>query len=230
MIPLQGFPTSPSWTQDLFPPEPEVSVGNAEAADAGSRLEPFLNAAERALDFLAVTLAVYSAYALYRLLGAGRQAQYPPSAVLLGAAAFAALFVVLLERRGGYRIGHSLLAVRETERILRVTLESFLLTLLLAYLSAVSLSRLVIAFTAITVPIFVMLEKWEAYHAMRILRSKGFGARRAVILGAGTLGRRVYSALVALPSSGSIRWPSWMTIRKSTAWKSTSRPTSTDIP
>jgi exopolysaccharide biosynthesis polyprenyl glycosylphosphotransferase len=202
MIPLQGFPTSPSWTQDFFRPEPEVSVGNAEAADAGSRLEPFLNAAERALDFLVVTLAVYSAYALYRLLGAGRQAQYAASAVLVGAAAFAALFVVLLERRGGYRIGHSLLAVRETERILRVTLESFLLTLLLAYLSAVSLSRLVIAFTAITVPIFVMLEKWEAYHAMRILRSKGFGARRAVILGAGTLGRRVYSALVRSPKFG----------------------------
>jgi exopolysaccharide biosynthesis polyprenyl glycosylphosphotransferase len=202
MIPLQGFPTSPSWTQGFFRPASEASVGRAEVSESSSRLEPFLNAAERALDFLAVTLAVYSAYALYRLLGAGRQAKYPASVVLLGAAAFAALFVILLERRGGYRIGHSLLAVRETERILRVTLESFLLTLLLAYLSAVSLSRLVIAFTAITVPIFVMLEKWEAYNAMRILRSKGFGARRAVILGAGTLGRRVYSALVRSPKFG----------------------------
>jgi exopolysaccharide biosynthesis polyprenyl glycosylphosphotransferase len=202
MIPLQGFPTSPSWTQGFFRPASEVSVGRAEVTESGSRLEPFLNAAERALDFLAVTLAVCSAYALYRLLGAGRQAQYPASAVLLGGAAFAALFVVLLERRGGYHIGHSLLAVRETERILRVTLESFLLTLLLAYFSAVSLSRLAIAFTAITVPIFVMLEKWEAYRGMRILRRKGFGARRAVILGAGTLGRRVYSALVRSPKFG----------------------------
>jgi len=202
MIPLQGFPTSPTWTQGFFRPASQVSVGHAEVAEPRSWLEPFLNAAERALDFLAVTLAVCSAYALYRVLGAGQQAQYPASAVLLGASAFAVLFVVLLEWRGCYRIGHSLLAVRETERILRVTLESFLLTLLLAYFSAVPLSRLVIAFAAIAVPIFVTLEKWEMYHGMRILRSKGYGARRAVILGAGTLGRRVYSALVRSPKFG----------------------------
>ena len=202
MLPLQGFPTSPSWTQDFFHPAPEVSLGHTEAIESGSRLEPFLNVAERTLDFLAVTSAVYAAYILYRLLGAGRQAQYPASAVLIGGAAFAVLFVVLLERRGGYRIGHGLLAVRETERILRVTMESFLLTLFFSYFSALALSRLVIAFAAITVPTFVMLEKWEAYHGMRILRRKGFGARRAVILGAGTLGRRVYSALVRSPKFG----------------------------
>ncbi len=71
-----------------------------------------------------------------------------------------------------------------------------------SYFSALALSRLVIAFAAITVPTFVMLEKWEAYRGMRILRRKGFGARRAVILGAGTLGRRVYSALVRSPKFG----------------------------
>jgi exopolysaccharide biosynthesis polyprenyl glycosylphosphotransferase len=202
MIPLQGFPTSPSWTEGLFPSPSEVSVGRAEAADARSLLEPVLNAAERALDCLAVTMAVCSAYALYRVLGAGQQARYPASAVLLGAAAFAVLFVILLERHGSYGTYHSLLAVRETERILRVTLESFLLALLLAYFSALPLSRLVIAFSAIAVPIFVTLEKWETYRGMRILRSKGYGARRAVILGAGTLGRRVYSALVRSPKFG----------------------------
>src|ERR1035438_4268721 len=85
MIPLEGFPTSPSWTQGFFRPAPEASVGRAEVSESSSRLEPFLNAAEKALDFLAVTLAVYSAYALYRVLGAGQQAQYPASAVLLGA-------------------------------------------------------------------------------------------------------------------------------------------------
>ena len=122
--------------------------------------------------------------------------------MLLGGAAFAVLFVILLERRGGYRIGHSLLAVRETERILRVTMESFLLALFFSYFSGLALSRMVIAMTAITVPTFVMLEKWEAYRGMRILGRKGYGARRAVILGAGTLGRRVYSALVRSPKFG----------------------------
>jgi Bacterial sugar transferase/CoA-binding domain len=202
MIPLEGFPSGPSWTQDFFRPATQVNNNNnAEIAAFGSRLEPLLNATERALDFLAVTLAVYFAYGLYCILGAG-QARYPVSAVLLGAVSFAALFVILLERHGGYRTCHSLLAVRETERILRVTLESFLLTLLLAYFAALPLSRLVIAYAAITVPIFIMLQKWETYHGMRILRRRGYGTRRAVILGAGTLGRRVYSALVRSPKFG----------------------------
>ena len=139
---------------------------------------------------------------LYRISGAGQQARYSGSTVLLGAAAFAVLFVILLERHGGYRTCQSLLAVRETERVMRVTLESFFITLLLAYLSALPLPRLVIAFAAIAVPIFVTLEKWETYHGMRALRRKGFGTRRAVILGAGTLGRRVYSALVRSPKFG----------------------------
>ncbi len=202
MIPLQGFPSSSPWTQDLFPPAAQSSATSADFAESEVRLEPLLNAAERALDFLAVTLAVYSAYALYRLLGAGQQAQYPASAVLLGAAAFAVLFVILLERRGGYRTCQSLLAVRETERILRVTLESLLLTLLFVHFSALPLSRLVIAFSALAVPILVTLTKWETCHGMRILRRKGYGARRAVILGSGTLGKRVYSALVRSPKFG----------------------------
>ncbi len=202
MLPLQGFPSSPSWTQDLFSTAPLASGGRADFTESDVRLEPFLNAAERVLDFLAVTLAVYSAYALYRVLGVGQQARYPASAVLLGAAAFAVLFVILLERHGGYRTCQSLLAVRETERILRVTLESVLLALLLAHFSALPLSRLVIAFAAVAVPIFVTLEKWETYHGMRVLRRTGYGARRAVILGAGTLGRRVYSALVRSPKFG----------------------------
>ncbi len=201
MIPLEGFPASSSWTAG-FSPRPAQVAGSADFTESSVRLEPLLNAAERALDFLAVTLAVYSAYALYRALGAGQQVQYPMSAVLLGAVAFGVLFVVLLERHGGYRTCQSLLAVRETERILRVSLESLLLTLLVAHFSALPLSRLVIAYVAVAVPIFVTLEKWETGHAMRVLRGKGYGARRAVILGAGTLGRRVYSALVRSPKFG----------------------------
>ncbi len=110
--------------------------------------------------------------------------------------------MILLERHGGYRTYHSLLAVRETERILRVTLESFLLTLLLAYFSALPLSRLVIAFAAIAVPIFVTWRNGKRTTACASCAEKAYGARRAVILGAGTLGRRVYSALVRSPKFG----------------------------
>ena len=65
--------------------------------------------------------------------------------------------MILLERRGGYRPYVSLLAVRETERILRVTVESFLLALLVAYFTTEHISRLVVLLALVTVPVFVML-------------------------------------------------------------------------
>src|ERR1035441_2725025 len=106
MIPLQGFPTSPSWTQGFFRPASPVSVGSAEVAESGSRLEPFLNAAEKALDFLAVPLSFYSVFFFVGVEGVGDLPQSEASAVLLGAAAFTVLFVILLERQGGYRTYH----------------------------------------------------------------------------------------------------------------------------
>ena len=139
---------------------------------------------------------------MYRRLGWGAQAQYPASPVVLPAAGFALLFVILLERHGGYRPYVGLLAVRETERILRVTVESFLLALLAAYFSGALIPRLAVLLAAVTVPVVVILAKWETRHALHFLRARGYGARRAVIVGAGTPGRRIFSALARSPRFG----------------------------
>jgi FlaA1/EpsC-like NDP-sugar epimerase len=170
------------------------ALGSRRAADSVAvrgLLGTFLNAAERCVDMVAIIVAVYCASALYRLLRMGSQVQYQASTMLPSAAAFALLFVILLERRGGYRPYVSLLAVRETERILRVTIESFLLALLVAYFTTEHISRLVALLALVTVPVFVMVGKWELRNGLRLLRAKGYGTRRAVILGAGTLGRRI---------------------------------------
>lgn len=192
----------PSQLDDFFPSAAITGRRPEDAAVPGKLLGLFLNAAERVLDVVAIIAAVYCAYGLYRVIGAENQVQYPSSAVLLSAAAFGLLFVILLERHGGYRPYVSLLAVRETERILRVTVESFLLVLLVAYFTTEHVSRLVVMLALVTVPIFVTLAKWELHNALRLLRSKGYGTRTAVILGAGTLGKRIYSALVRSPKFG----------------------------
>src|SRR5271166_912393 len=173
-----------------------------DVVDLRYLLSALFNAAERCVDVAAIIAAVYCACALYRLLGLGSQVQYQASTVLLSAAAFAVLFVILLERRGGYRPDVSLLAVRETERILRVTIESSLLALLVAYFATEHISRLIVLLALVTVPIFVTVGKWELRSGQRLLRARGYGARRAVIVGAGTLGRRIYSALVRSPKFG----------------------------
>src|SRR5271165_6517078 len=192
----------PSQLDGFFPSAAIAQRRSGDAAASGKLLGLFLNAVERVVDVLAIMAAVYCAYGLYRVIGAENQMQYPPSAVLLSAAAFALLFVILLERHGGYRPYVSLLAVRETERILRVTVESFLLALLFAYFTTEHVSRLVVVLALVTVPVFLMLAKWETHNVLRLLRSKGYGARKAVIVGAGPLGRRIYSALVRSPKAG----------------------------
>ena len=185
-----------------FPLSATIPGRQRETVQSRNLLGLLLNAAERGVDVLAIISAVYCAYALYRLTGAGSQVQYPASAVLLSAAAFALLFVILLERHGGYRPYVSLLAIRDTERVLRVTVESFLLALLVAYFTAERVSRLVLALALVTVPVFVTLGKLELHNVLCRLRSRGFGARKAVIVGAGTLGRRIYSALERSPQFG----------------------------
>ncbi len=201
MAASQFHPPAPAALGEFFP---AATFGQSPSATvaSGNLLGVIVNAAERCVDVLAIITAVGCAYALYRLMGAENQAQYPPSQLLLSAAAFALLFVILLERHGGYRPYVSLLAIRETERVLRVTLESFLLALLVAYFTTEHVSRLVVVLALVTIPVFVTLGKLELHKVLRLLRSKGHGTRNAVIVGAGTLGRRIHSALLRSPKFG----------------------------
>src|SRR5271166_3626593 len=193
---------TPSQLDDFFFSAALAGRRSVVVVESGRLLGVCLHATERVVDVLTIIAAVYCAYVLNRVLGSENQEQYPASAVLLSAAAFGLLFVILLERHGGYRPYVSLLAVRETERILRVTVESFLLALLVAYFTTEHVSRLVVVLAIVTVPVFVTLGKLGLYDVLRLLRSKGYGTRKAVILGAGTLGRRIYSALVRSPKFG----------------------------
>ncbi len=194
-------PTS-SAVDGLLSPAISVAASKRNAGAWAGLFRFLLDAAERCVDTLAIIVAIYCAYALHRVLGAENQSQYPASGVLLCGAGFGVLFVVLLERRGGYRPYVSLLAVRDTERILRVTVESFLLALLIAYFATTHISRLLVLLALITVPVFVIFSKLEMHSCLRRLRSRGYGARKAVIVGAGPLGRRIYSALVRSPKFG----------------------------
>jgi len=171
-------------------------------AERSIELASLFGAAEKLLDFFAVLGAVYVADGLYRALEPERAATHTPSTVFLCAAAFALLFVFLLDRYGGYRPCVSLLAIRETERILRVTLQAFLLALLAAYFCAVPISHLAFSLALVAVPLFLTLEKWQVHSLLLMLRGRGFGSRRAVILGAGPAARRIYSALLRSPKFG----------------------------
>lgn len=168
----------------------------------GSYFVRCLASGERLFDAITVMAAIYLAEVFHLKFGHQPPPWQTPSARLFSAAAFALLFVFLLERHGGYRPCLSLLGIRETERVLRVTLQAFLVALVTASLLRIPVSRISVAIALLLSPLLLILEKWELQKLLRSLRGKGYGTRRAVILGTGSTARRLYTALITSPKLG----------------------------
>ncbi len=82
---------------------------------------------ERAMDLAAALAAVEASYWICVVWQPNRAAHYANQSILTCAVGFALLIVLLLEKHGDYQPWLSLLAVRETERLLRVTISGVLL-------------------------------------------------------------------------------------------------------
>ena len=200
--PTFDHPSNRSLNMDALASTVPCPKPSGIAAARRPRLDPWLGPAERLLDFIAVVSALSLADRLDQALKSGRQAGSSHPTALLAHIAFACFFVLLLERHGEYRPYASLLWVRETERLLRVTLQSFVVAALVAYCAAAALSRLVFILAAATVPALLTIEKAGTHKAIRRLRSTGYGTRKALILGTGSLGRQIFSALARSPQFG----------------------------
>ncbi len=171
------------------------------AADWGGYLVRCLASSERLLDLAAIIVALYFAEAVAFAIKE-RALWHTPSARFFSAVGFALLFIFLLERHGAYRPCLSLLGIRETERVLRVSLQAFTLALVVASVFRIALSRINLGIALLFVPLLLTTEKWELQKLLRNLRGKGYGTRRAVILGTGSTARRIYTALINSPKLG----------------------------
>jgi exopolysaccharide biosynthesis polyprenyl glycosylphosphotransferase len=172
----------------------------ASLAEGVRRFELAAAALERTLDVCAVVVAVLLAYAISGWWRGA--AQYSAESTTLAALGFGVLMVLLLEKRGDYRPCLSLLAVRETERLLRATLTGFLLGLPLLVALTRSVPRTTVGFAALLVPLALAVEKSFTHRVLCALRLPAGVMRRAVIVGTGTLGRRIFSALTRSPKLG----------------------------
>jgi exopolysaccharide biosynthesis polyprenyl glycosylphosphotransferase len=184
-------------------PFPVPSDGKTgAAADNVRRVEIAIGVLERLLDFMAVVAAVWSAYWIHVAWREGPRAHYANDSVLVAAAGFGILMVLLLDKHGDYRPSLSLLAVRETERLLRVTLAGGLLALPILMGFTKPIPRAAIGLALLMVPLLLALEKWQVQTAIQMIRHWGGITRKAVILGTGTLGRSIFSTLVRSPKFG----------------------------
>ncbi len=166
------------------------------------RFEAFVGILERVADLAAVSTAALLAHYSYELSGIGKHLQYPPKVILGTSLAFAVLFVLMLDQTGAYQEGNSLLRIRETERILRMSVQAFGLVFLVAFFFSYPFSRWVIALGILFVPLLLVVEKQLIFVIIRHLHSHGYGVQNVLIYGAGYTGRQVFSTLVRSPKVG----------------------------
>jgi exopolysaccharide biosynthesis polyprenyl glycosylphosphotransferase len=184
-------------------PFPVVATHSGYGTTAGRcRLNSCLGVIERVSDFAAILLATLVAWSIAGWVEETSWAWVPATPVQRYAALFSLLFVLLLEKHGEYRPYLSLLAVRETERLLRTMVESFSLAVAVAYLAAPQLSPGFVPVMLALVPLALCMEKAWLRAVIGHLRNQGYGNCRAVILGAGPLAKNVFSLLSRSPKLG----------------------------
>ena len=185
-----------------FPSAAPDGQRGALAVGAPRRLSSAITVAERSLDWLAVVCGVLLPLEGYRLRHPELLAGFSTAAVTEVAALFALMAVLLLEKHGEYRPYLSLLAVRETERLLRVGAECVLVAVVFVQLAGPSLPSLLVLTCFLSVPVALGLEKSGLRLTLRRLRRAGYNTRRTVILGGGPLAKNIYSALLRSPKLG----------------------------
>ena len=169
---------------------------------SAGRFQSHLTKLEVLTDFVTIIAAVMASYKVYYLLTLGKQIYYPRSVVFGVSAMFAAVIVLMLDRGGAYSRGTSLLRVRETERVLRVSMQALAFILCVSFFTSFLFSRWLLVIAMGLVPLFLILEKYLAYVLVQQLHAKGYGIERVLIYGSGSTGRRVYSVLRRSPKLG----------------------------
>jgi len=108
-------------------------------------------AVEVIADLLTIVLGVTLGYHIYESVAIGKHVYYSARLVYAVGAAFAVVIVLMLDRVGAYRRGNSLLRVRETEQVLRVSTQGLLIVLSVSFFSSILFARwlLVLCFTLV---------------------------------------------------------------------------------
>jgi exopolysaccharide biosynthesis polyprenyl glycosylphosphotransferase len=171
-------------------------------AGAAARFRRYVGFCEVAADLLTAAFAVLLGYAIYRHLGLGRNLVYPGKAVIGVAFSLAVLVVLMLDRSGAYARGNSLLRVRETEQVLRVSAQAFLVVFTVSFFTSYLVSRWLIVIAVCLVPLLLFVQKHFFYGLVQTLHTRGYGTERVLIYGSGSTGRRVFSVLRHSPKLG----------------------------
>ncbi len=183
--------------------EPLQLAGNKAAVFHNTitgRFKVLASLTEILADFLTVLLSVLLILQLYPF--ARRLTSYGSAAVVTLVALFAAVVVFMLDHQGAYQWGESLLSIRETERVLRVSYQCWIALVVLSLFFEQYISHWLPLMVVLVMAPGLILEKHLLRSAIGVLHAHGFGAQRVLIYGAGYTGRSVASALFRSASLG----------------------------
>lgn len=172
------------------------------AADGLRRFDLTASGLERTMDFGVLVLIVRLTPRIAMWGHEATGAMVTDQEATMAAIAFGLVAVLLLDRSGEYRRCLSLLAVRETERLLRTTATACLLTTALLAMVTKRVPWGMIVLAAVLIPLALALEKKLTQAIIRVIRKSTGVERKAVIVGTGELGRRIFSTLVRSPKLG----------------------------
>jgi exopolysaccharide biosynthesis polyprenyl glycosylphosphotransferase len=164
----------------------------ATSADLFRRM---LACLEIAADFVTCAVGMVAAYSLGMARTLDVQTHYPVREVAGASIGVGLLAVMFLERNGAYRGGGSLLQIGETERALRIPVQSVLVLLPIFLLMGMRSSYPAVVLSLILIPVLLILQKLTFLFTVRVLHAMGYGVDRAVIYGSKDSGKRVVSAL-----------------------------------
>jgi exopolysaccharide biosynthesis polyprenyl glycosylphosphotransferase len=173
-----------------------LAVSRPESTATSAHLFQSMSAAiEVVADFLTCAVGIFAAYLLDPSLYMGRQIQYPlreAAAVSFGISLFA---VLLLHRNEAYYGSSGLLQIRETERAIRIPVQSVLVMLPFSLLLNLKFSRMVFPIALVLIPVLLILQKHAFVGVIRALHAKGYGVDRVIVYGIADTGKRILSAL-----------------------------------
>jgi len=172
------------------------------AKQSAAQFRQIITVCEVAADLLVIALAIRAGYFIYSAAAVGKHLYFRPSLIWSAGAIFSVVIVLMLDRVGAYRRGNSLLRVRETEQVLRVSAEAIVAVLIVSFFAHILIPRWLLVLCLSLVPLFLFTEKTFLYLVIHALHYRGYGNERVLIYGAGCTGRRVFSVLRASPKLG----------------------------
>lgn len=157
---------------------------------------------EASADFLTSAMMMMAACVFCALLPVGALPYHSMQQNLAISTVFGLLVSVLISREGGYRAANGLLRIQETERAMRISIQSLVLLFVFSSLLSIGLSwRMFLVAGAAVPPLLALQKQFVAAVMCRLLRRNN-GMPRAVIYGSEDTGRSAVSTLLHSPRLG----------------------------